>query len=261
MRYNTKSRLRNRNRNNNNKPNRGSKRKPAKRTNSKNKRSRVRRRTVKGGAASEKVKTVTKGKGECPEILVIPNEANTKFEIPNNAFENCENLTSVTIESPNTKIGDFAFHNCKNLKEIKLPVGLEIDKIGERIFAMEHPPSVENVKEISSVEIPWDLALQIEGIKENSGKVNIFKNTECKSVTFLHSKPGESKTVNVSHKEIGIPKGDLITSFNNVPFEGVKSGKSPLSSQMMWTFDIRHWDYIQEVDGKSICYPKQTCRT
>ena len=53
--------------------------------------------------------------------------------IGNYAFEDCNNLTSVTIGSGVTSIGDLAFSGCINLASIVIPNG--VTSIGEGAFA------------------------------------------------------------------------------------------------------------------------------
>ena len=52
--------------------------------------------------------------------------------IGNNAFENCENLKTVTIPNPVTNIGDSCFSYCTSLKEIYMSKSIEI--IGNYAF-------------------------------------------------------------------------------------------------------------------------------
>lgn len=45
--------------------------------------------------------------------------------VGNNAFANCENLNSVTIENGVKNMGNYAFYNCTNLNSITIPSSLE----------------------------------------------------------------------------------------------------------------------------------------
>ena len=63
--------------------------------------------------------------------IIIPNSVTT---IGNNAFEDCSNLTTVTIgeNSQLTTIGEYAFYNCSSLTSIYIPSG--VTSISEYAF-------------------------------------------------------------------------------------------------------------------------------
>lgn len=70
--------------------------------------------------------------------------------ISEDAFRNCESLTSITISNNVTEIGDYAFHNCYNLTSINL--GKSVTKIGysafgdcESLSAITIPDSVTSI--------------------------------------------------------------------------------------------------------------------
>ncbi len=48
----------------------------------------------------------------------------TGGNLPNNAFENCSMLTSITIPNTVTSIGNYAFKNCSGLTEITIPTSV-----------------------------------------------------------------------------------------------------------------------------------------
>ncbi|MDE6559566.1 MAG: leucine-rich repeat domain-containing protein, partial [Muribaculaceae bacterium] len=87
-----------------------------------------------------------------PTVLVSVPKSVTEFALPETvttistgAFENCENLTTITIpeDSRLETIGDAAFNGCKNLETVTIPEG--VTSIGDNAF------SGSGIKEI---EIP-----------------------------------------------------------------------------------------------------------
>ena len=56
-----------------------------------------------------------------PESIVVNEETYTVKEIEEKAFYECDGLTSVTIPSSVTSIGDFAFHDCSGLTSVTIP--------------------------------------------------------------------------------------------------------------------------------------------
>jgi hypothetical protein len=46
--------------------------------------------------------------------------------LPSYLFYNCDRITSVTLPSTLTKIGDYAFYGCSNLAEVYLPSNVTI---------------------------------------------------------------------------------------------------------------------------------------
>lgn len=86
---------------------------------------------------------IKNGKGIIPETIT---------EIPDDAFENCEELKSIEIPASVTKIGSSAFFNCPNLTAVKFPTTLE--SIGECAFkfcmsleSIDIPDSVTEIGE------------------------------------------------------------------------------------------------------------------
>lgn len=59
-----------------------------------------------------------------PSSVTYENVAYNVVSVGENAFENCEDLTSVTISSGITKIESYAFKNCCNLISITIPEGM-----------------------------------------------------------------------------------------------------------------------------------------
>ena len=85
-------------------------------------------------------------------------------EINRYAFEDCVNLTSITLPSTLTKIGDYAFYNCSALSSITLPS--TITTVGSYAFRL-----CTNLEEIT-----------INGDIETIGEVAFF---DCNSLTKL----------------------------------------------------------------------------
>lgn len=223
MRYNTKSRLRNRNRNSNNKPNRGSKRKPAKRTNSKNKRSRVRRRTVKGGAnegapmptltvtyyddkEQETIETVM-GKTDKRTLGPIVSEVMFKNrgidkakkakiktvqlgsgikEVFSRTFLDFKNLETVILNEELEKILLSAFTS-SGVKTINLPKSLKI--IGNGAF--------QECKRLKSIEIPDSVT--------SIGDGAFYECTGLETLIINRPPVGEELTINI-HAFFGCKK-------------------------------------------------------
>lgn len=72
-------------------------------------------------------------------------------EIPSAAFQNCANLTTITLPEEVTTISDGAFNNCKNLQEIFM--GDQLESIGEYAFSkcsslsvVSFPNSLKSIK-------------------------------------------------------------------------------------------------------------------
>ncbi|MBQ0030710.1 MAG: leucine-rich repeat domain-containing protein [Bacteroidales bacterium] len=73
------------------------------------------------------------------------------IEIPSGAFQNCVNLTTISLPSDVTTISDGAFNNCANLQEIFM--GDKVETIGEYAFSkcsslsiVSFPESVRSIK-------------------------------------------------------------------------------------------------------------------
>ena len=163
MRYNTKSRLKNRNRNSNNKPNRSSKRKPAKRTNSKNKRSRVRRRTVKGGS-NEGAKTppkitvkkivdgeeVTETEYAINKQKVGDDFIDTPIRVRNEMFADNKDIISVELGDGIKLVGVMSFVRCPQLQTVKLSE--QLNKIGHSAFAHSGVKTINLPKYLETID-------------------------------------------------------------------------------------------------------------
>lgn len=79
-----------------------------------------------------------------PETVTMDGKTMTVTAIGDNAFRNCQDLTSVVLPQSVTSIGDLAFRNCANLAEVEIPSG--VTSIGELAFA--------SCLKLSSISIP-----------------------------------------------------------------------------------------------------------
>ena len=65
-------------------------------------------------------------------------------KIPDHAFQNCKNITSIVIPEGITRIGDRSFAGCENLKSITIPSS--VTSIDEAAFM--------RCKNLTSINIP-----------------------------------------------------------------------------------------------------------
>jgi len=93
----------------------------------------------------------------CVKLEAIDVSQNKITYLGNNAFYNCESLTSVLFNDQITTIGDNAFYGCKSLTEIVLPDN--IDSIGDYAF--------QNCESLNRIIIP--LKLNTIGVKAFDG--------------------------------------------------------------------------------------------
>jgi len=113
---------------------------------------------------------ITGYKGEASGPLTFPEsiEGYIVSKIGDNAFKNCENITSILFPATVVEIGKSAFEGCTSLSNIALPDSIEI--IGERAFAgcaslnnialpllLTHigASAFENCFALSSIKVPY----------------------------------------------------------------------------------------------------------
>ena len=84
--------------------------------------------------------------------------------IAGGAFENSEELVSVTVSSGVKTIGDRAFNDCAKLKDVSLPSTLE--SIGTSAFAY--------CKELNSINLPSSIVKIGDGAFSHSGLTSIY---------------------------------------------------------------------------------------
>jgi hypothetical protein len=75
-------------------------------------------------------------------------DSTTVTSIPNSAFSNCSNLTSITLPDSVTSIGSSAFYYCTSLSSIELPDS--VTSIGQSAF--------NSCTSLSSIELPDSVA-------------------------------------------------------------------------------------------------------
>ena len=104
-------------------------------------------------------------------LLPIKSPLGNKYEIYRYAFDELNDITSVTILEGVTAIGDSAFYNCTNLKSVSIPKSIvTIGKYAFRYTALENITIPEGVKEIflgafmgctklTAIQIPSSLVL------------------------------------------------------------------------------------------------------
>lgn len=134
----------------------------------------------------------------------------TEITIPDNvkiiehdAFNGCENLTSVIIQNGVTEIGCYAFSGCKNFKNVVIPDSVEIIEYGafdgcknlERITIPDIIKYIErevfgNCKNLTSITLPDS----IESI-HNDAFFNCVNLTDLTIITNINK-----IKVNLSHK-------------------------------------------------------------
>ena len=132
-----------------------------------------------------------------PEVVVDKDGNEYKIvEIGEDAFYDCESLTTITIPDSVTKIGDGAFYGCENLTSITIPDG--VTKIGnyafticENLTSITIPDGVTEIEpstfryceNLTSIEIPGGVTKI--GYKVFSGCSNLTSITIPDSVTKI----------------------------------------------------------------------------
>lgn len=111
----------------------------------------------------------------------------SSLTVPNDAFKNCENLTSVRLIGV-TRVGNNAFFNCRNLKTAEMP---NVEIIGSNAFARTGLRSLdlsENEK-VSIGQNAFERCTDLESVKFPddvvfAGVGNAFINSGVKSAEF-----------------------------------------------------------------------------
>ena len=115
------------------------------------------------------------GVANIPSTVNYNSKDYTVTSIGNNAFNDCTNLTSVTIPNSVTTIGNGAFNSCINLTSVSIPNS--VTSIGNYAFA--------GCSKLTSVEIPSSITAIGEGLFYNC--FDQITNTGLTSVTIPNS--------------------------------------------------------------------------
>jgi len=133
------------------------------------------------------------GDVEIPQSVVYQEKELTVAGIRSSAFSDCTYLTSVTLPSTVTSIGDYAFDSCEGLKEVVMP---GVETIGHwsfrNCYALERLEFSGVLKSIGNY--CFDKILKIEKITlpatlTNIGGYAFEGNPQLKTVTSLATTP------------------------------------------------------------------------
>ena len=183
---------------------------------------------------------------EIPRKIIIDNTVFTVTSLGNNSFQDCKDLSYITIPSsitsvgnhafsgcsiltalvlPNSisEIGHHAFYNCKELITFEIPDGVATIKEStfegcERLLMISLPKSVSNIEKhafrycysLSKIDIPDGVSVINEGTFENSG---ISKISLPNSISYI----GNHAFKNSALRTIDIP--DAVSEIKESTFE------------------------------------------
>ena len=160
------------------------------------------------------------GKIEIPESVVYNEKIYKVTSVSSNAFENCDELTSITIPNSVTTIGSFAFYDCDGLTSINIPNS--ITSIGDAAF--------QDCYRLTSVNI--------------SNSITSIGNSTFKSCVNLTSVTIPNGVISIGHSafygcekisSITIPNS--VTSINSNAFYDCKGLASVLLSNNITTIE------------------------
>ncbi len=126
-------------------------------------------------------------------------------QIGSQVFENCSNLTSISLSNSITSIGSYAFAECTNLTSINLPTS--ITSIGAYAF--------QNCKNLKNLVIPDSVTEVSEGAFQDCGIINISLSNNLLTIQEYTFKDCSKL------KEISIPES--IISIGSYAFKGCSS--------------------------------------
>lgn len=148
--------------------------------------------------------------------IIIPATYNGMpvISIGNSAFENCNNLISITIPNRVTSIGDSAFKNCQNLMSITLPNS--IWSIGDCAF--------QNCSSLTNLTIPDNVRSIGYGVFYNCSSLTSFtipdNVTSIGQYAFQNCSSLTSITIPKSVTSIGFSAFYNCSNLTSITFEG-----------------------------------------
>jgi hypothetical protein len=184
--------------------------------------------------------------------VVIPREIDGKpvTSIGAEAFNNCKNLTSITIGNSVTSIGDWAFRDCFRLKDITLPDSLTT--IGEGAFRASElkgitiPDSVTSIGSFAFLDCTSLTSITIGNSVTSIPRYTFHKCSGLRTITIPDS------VISIGHQAFrdcssleSITIGDSVTSISGGIFDGCSSlsdvtfhGDSPEISGRVYSRDL-----------------------
>lgn len=160
--------------------------------------------------------------------------------IPDNAFQDCMDLESVTLPDTITDIGDWAFSNCIYLETVTFPKGLE--SIGEYAFslclsltAVELPESVSsigksafvNCSELESVNIPAGVTA-----------LNAYTFAFCEALTDIYFDGSAPSIAGNCFEDVGTAE-DITTRAHYIPGKWTEEQMQNYGGKLTWTVYIK----------------------
>ena len=144
--------------------------------------------------------------------VIIPDKIDGKkvTGIGDYAFENCTNLTNITIPDSVTNIGEYAFQGCSNLTSITIPDS--VTNIGQRAFLfckslknITIPESVQDIGEYAFYGCKSLEKINAAAGNENYVSVNgiLFSKDKTKIVCYPANKNDTSYSIPSSVKVVG----------------------------------------------------------
>ncbi|MBQ4510625.1 MAG: leucine-rich repeat protein [Clostridia bacterium] len=154
---------------------------------------------------------------------------NTRF-IHSNAFENCSQLTSVSIPDTVVSIGTYAFYGCSKLSDVNIPIGVtEIcEETFFRCFALKSISLPESLTYIGQGAF-YECGIDTIAIPDNVVEIsrNAFSETDLTSIRFgVNSKLemiGENAFSGTKLTSFYLPKGVRKLEYRSLYSQKLKS--------------------------------------